>query len=228
MPASRQSSTCRASGQPGVQLPDARAQKRADLVPSRRDHSAGDRKADADVELPQAAARRPRGSPNSSAAIIPPGRTTRASSARVAAGSSTYRRRYVNVSASNDAVGKRQLVGAALDELDPLREPCRRDARPPRGEHLRALVDARRRCIRAAGRARSQPPPSRSPRRALRPRARSRSARPGSAASAGPARARAAGSSGRTSARAGRRARAPPGSARRERPRAESKLASWA
>ncbi len=81
------------------------------------------------------------GTPNSSEASVPPERTTRASSASVAPGSSTYRSRYVTVSASKAPVLERQLLGAPFDEADVLRRGSERDPATRLLQHLRALVD---------------------------------------------------------------------------------------
>ena len=108
------------------------------------------------------------------------------------------------MSASNDRVRERQPLGAALDELDPVREPGGLDALAPRGEHLRALVERRRRgspVRRTSSIATAAVPVATSSTVVVR--ARPRSARRGTAASADPARARAAGSSGRTSGPSG-------------------------
>ena len=76
------------------------------------------------------------GTPNSRLATTPPGRTTRASSASVAPGSSTYRRRYVTVNASNVAGGERQLLGAPEHERDG--QPC--GSTDARLQHRRARI----------------------------------------------------------------------------------------
>ena len=69
--------------------------------------------------------------------------TTRASSARVAAGSSTYRRRYVKVRWSNSPFVERQPLRLALNEVDPRRELGRgRERASGAREHVAALVEA--------------------------------------------------------------------------------------
>ena len=72
-----------------VEAADARAEEAPDLVPARRDQRARRRAARRGRRAPTSGRQTPRGRPNSSIAIVPPGRTTRASSRRVAAGSST-------------------------------------------------------------------------------------------------------------------------------------------
>ena len=185
------------------------------------------REPDPHVELPERPPE-PRGRPNSSAAMAPPGRTTRASSRE-------GRGRILDVAQEvreRERVERRGRRTAARRRF-PRRAGCgRRGARRRSGcAQTRAFPRsgrARRRGSRAAARARSPPRPSPSPRPAPRRPARSRSARRGTASTEDPARARAARSSGHSSARAAKRAPVRPVSASRKAPRGESKLARGA
>ncbi len=71
------------------QRTDARAEEAAHVVPARRDHAAGEREGESNIELPECAPERRGRDPNSSEAIVPPLRVTRTSSRIVAPGSST-------------------------------------------------------------------------------------------------------------------------------------------
>ena len=88
MPASRHASSSAAQRPALPEVADARPEEAPDLAPAGRDERARGRQPDADPQLPERPPD-PRGRPNSSIATSPPGRTTRASSRSVAAGSST-------------------------------------------------------------------------------------------------------------------------------------------
>ena len=136
MPASRQASSSRGSGQRLVVPADRRAEERPDLAPAAADHGAGGRKADPDVELPE---RPPE--PGRDAELEPGDRAAGTDDPRQLA---QRRRRVVDVAEQVGerepvelAVGEGQAVGARLDELD-----AAVHAPAGLGEHVRALVDA--------------------------------------------------------------------------------------
>ena len=135
MPGSRQSVEQRSGGHARRRHGCAgRGSGRPRASPARQ--PAGEREADAHPELPRAGARRPRGTPNSSIAIVPPGRTTRASSRE-------RRGRVVHVA---EEVGEREPVEAAVLE----RQLARRDALDELDAVLEAAASTRRRPRRAS------------------------------------------------------------------------------
>ena len=136
-----------------VEAADARAEEAADLAPARRDDAPGGGQADADVELPE---RPPE--PARHGELEHRDRPAGPHDARELA---QRRRGIVDVAQEIGerervelAVVERQLLGAALAQLDARREAGALDARAAGREHLGALVDARRRvqsgCARAS------------------------------------------------------------------------------
>ena len=121
-----------------VEAADRRAEEAADVVPAARDRAARQRAGRRRRRAPRAAARRRAGTQNSRIAIVPPGRTTRASSASVAAGIVDVAEQVGEREVVERGVGERDLRRRRLDELDAVAESLPRD-----GEHVGALVEAR-------------------------------------------------------------------------------------
>ena len=122
------------------EVADARAEEAAHLVPAGRDDRAGGRQADADVELPQ----RPPDAARQAELLH------RDDAAGSHDASELAQRRGDVVDVAEEVrerqrvelgVGERERLGAALAQLDPLREARVRDPLAPGREHLRALVD---------------------------------------------------------------------------------------
>ena len=141
MPAPRQSSSCSVERQLRVEARgcSARGSEPTSCQPGEM-HAARDGQADADVELPQRPPEPARERRTRAPAIVPPGRTTRASSRE-------RRRRVVDVAQEvrerervEGRVRERQLARRAPRRAESACEPAaRRAAR--RGEHLGALVE---------------------------------------------------------------------------------------
>ena len=105
IPASRQrSSSCGRIAR--VEVADAGTEEAGHFVPARRDRPPGERQPDPDVELPGRAPDAARDAELEHRDRPPGSHDTRELPSIVPAGSSTYRRRYVNVSPSNEASPK--------------------------------------------------------------------------------------------------------------------------
>ena len=184
--------------------------------PAGRDHPSGEREADADVELPERApdAARHR--------ELEPG--DRAARAHDACQLAQRRRRILDVAQEvrerqcvEARVRERQLFGAALDERDRL--PAAGGALPPASPGSGRARPPCSPCARRSSRATAPVPVATSSTVSCGPAVDARDEE--TAASGGPGRTRAARRSGRTSARAGRRASA------RRRPLPRGRVYAW-
>ena len=132
------------------QRTDARAEEAAHVVPARRDHAAGERQGESNVELPEHAPERPGRDPELE-------RRDRPAAARHARKLAHGRAGIVDVA---EQVRERQrveltvlewqLLGIPVDEANSLCESCPVDALTTGGEHFVALVETDDRAAGAA------------------------------------------------------------------------------